>query len=212
MNSRAIAAKILVQVIYEHRHLNDSLQGPLLQGLEAREIPFVKELAYGVCRWYQRLDFFVKQLMPKPLKAKDSDVYCLLLIGLYQLIYMRVPSHAAINETVNALKGFKKPWARSVLNAVLRNFQRRETELVEKAQYDLQALYSHPSWLINKIKKVYPDAWQTVLENNNLQAPLCLRVNLLKTTRTDYLQQLVDLDIEAQASPLTDCGIDLHFF
>jgi hypothetical protein len=64
------------------------------------------------------------QLLQKPFKAADADVQALLLVGLYQLLYTRVPAHAAIGETVGCADKLKKPWAKGLLNAVLRRAQR----------------------------------------------------------------------------------------
>ena len=43
-------------------------------------------------------------LMDKPLKAKEREVYFLILLGCYQLLYMKIPPHAAVNETVESGK------------------------------------------------------------------------------------------------------------
>jgi hypothetical protein len=64
------------------------------------------------------------KLLQKPFKAADADVEALLLVGLYQLLYTRVPAHAAIGETVGCADKLKKPWAKALLNAVLRRAQR----------------------------------------------------------------------------------------
>jgi len=57
----------------------------------------LQALCYGLCRHYEQLDFISKGFLAKPLRKKDQDVYCLILIGLYQLIFMRMPDYAIIN-------------------------------------------------------------------------------------------------------------------
>ena len=47
---------------------------------------------------------------------------------------MRIPDHAAINETVSATGELNKRWARGLSNAVLRNYRRREAELLQNLQ------------------------------------------------------------------------------
>ena len=64
-----------------------------------RDRPLLGELCYGVCRYYPRLQGLLDLLVKKPLKAKDADIRALLLLGLYQLQYTRIPDHAAISET-----------------------------------------------------------------------------------------------------------------
>ena len=124
-NSRAVAAEVIYKLVRGSGSLTTHLQ-------EARSRPdyqLIQELTFGTCRWYEQLSFFLESLLEKPLKSKDSDIHSLLLIGLYQLRYMRVPDHAAINETVNAARDLKKPWAKALTNAVLRNYLREQEAL-----------------------------------------------------------------------------------
>src|SRR5690606_38115140 len=86
----------------------------------------LQEYCYGLCRWYQRLDAWSRDLLDKPLRAKDRDLHCLILLGLYQLFHMRTPAHAAVSETVDAVTALGKPWARGLVNAVPRKAQREE--------------------------------------------------------------------------------------
>ena len=68
----------------------------------------------------------VRAASSKPFKKKDQDLRSLLVLGLYQLKFMRIPDHAAINETVSATGELNKRWARGLSNAVLRNYRRRK--------------------------------------------------------------------------------------
>lgn len=84
---------------------------------------------YGLARYANELEGVVNQLIQKPLKRKDQDIYWLILLGVFQLKYTSVAAHAAVNETVKVLKYLKKPWAKGLVNAVLRNYQRSSEEL-----------------------------------------------------------------------------------
>lgn len=202
MNLRAIAAETIFKVVIEGASLSDAMPEKLS---DARDQAFLQALCYGVCRRYFYLDALLQQLMDKPLKAKDQDIYILLLVGLYQLIDMRVPAHAAIAETVDAVKKFKKIWAKGLVNAVLRNYQRHATELQETLQDNLSAEYSHPMWLIEKTRQEWPVDWQAILTANNQHPPLALRVNQQKITREQYLTS-----IPAHILPETQSGIVLE--
>src|SRR5579872_4881000 len=103
MNLRAAAASILCEVM-NGASLADALPKQFTKISDKRDQAFLQALCYGVCRWYFRLDAILKILLEKPLKTKDQDIYCLLLVGLYQLMEMRVPPHASIAETVDATK------------------------------------------------------------------------------------------------------------
>jgi 16S rRNA (cytosine967-C5)-methyltransferase len=207
-NPRAVAARILVQVIGDGRSLSRALEDipPSLSDDRA----LIQEMCYGSLREYFRLAHIVAALLKKPLKEKDTDVQALLLLGLYQLIVMRVPDHAAVSETVAASAALKKPWARGLLNGVLRNFQRRQEELLTQAEATEEGRWSHPQWLIDALKKAWPAEWPAMLEANNQRPPMCLRVNAAKLSTDDYLQLLNKAGIDASRSEFTPSAIRLQ--
>ena len=208
LNARSGAAKVLSSVINDQRSLNAALQNVLSQ-IEERERSLCQQLSYGVCRWYPTLVFLAQQLLSKPLKSKDQDIFCLLLIGLYQLRDMRIPPHAAISETVNVTKQLGKPWASGLLNACLRNYQRRRSEMDTSSEEALQAKYAHPDWLLMQYQSDWPENWQAICEANNQQPPMVLRVNQLKQSRSTYLKLLADAGIEAASLDETEHAIVL---
>ena len=144
--------------------------------------------SFGWCRWAHQLEGLVDQLLDKPLKAKDKDVYLLMQLGVFQLMHTPTASHAAVDETVKVVKRLKKPWARGLVNAVLRNYQRQ----LESLQSGLveTGLHSHPQWLISQFQRDWPDQWEAICAANNLQAPMCLRVNQQRGSLEDYQQRL----------------------
>jgi len=148
-------------------------------------------------------------LLKKPFKDKDVDIYCLLLIGLYQLMYMRVPEYAAVTETVNASRALKKNWASGLLNAVLRNFQRERDSLSEKVNQMDSALYAHPDWMLQQIRSDWPENWRAIVDSNNHRAPMSLRVNIHRHKRDEYGGQLVATEIPFSNATHADAGIIL---
>lgn len=165
----------------------------------------MQALCYGVCRTYHRLDFILNTLIDKPLKS--LEVKSLILIGLYQLKYMRVKPHAAVSETVQA--GRKIVWAKALINAVLRGYLRKQDELEHQADQVKTAALSHPNWLIKKIEHDWLKQAETILQENNQPPPMVLRVNLTKTTRENYLQLLIEQNLAANAADFTATGIIL---
>ena len=180
INSRTTAAKILQSVVYG----GESLSAALLDV----EDPMVRDLCYGSLRWHEPLTSLLNELLTKKIKKKDKDVECLIRIGLYQIIYQKTPDHAAVGETVRALKGLKKPWAKNLVNAVLRNYLRGQEKLQKIIQNQETAKYAFPTWLMDEIKMAWPDNWQSILEESNKRAPMTLRVNLNNQTQKEYLQ------------------------
>ena len=201
-SARATAARVIAEVVQKKHSLNAVLTAALPL-LPENERSLCQQLCYGVLRWHPQLDAISQQLLSKALKAKDADIAALLLCGLYQLRDLRIPSHAAISETVNATKTLGKQWAKGLINASLRNYQRQSEDINNKLQQSDTALYAHPDWLIQSFKQDWPDSWQAILNASNQQPPMMLRVNQQKTTRQDYLTQLIEADIPA--NEISDC-------
>jgi len=189
-NPRTTAAKILQRVIYQGESLSAALQDS--------DEAMVRDLCYGSLRWHEPLSALLNELLSKQLKKKDKDVECLIRVGLYQIIYQNTPDHAAVGETVNALKGLKKPWAKKLVNAVLRNYLRGQEKLQGIIQRQAPAKYAFPQWLIDKIKHAWAKQWQNILLQSNQRAPMTLRVNLNHQSREEYLQKLKQEGINAQ--------------
>ncbi|CBL47350.1 Ribosomal RNA small subunit methyltransferase B [gamma proteobacterium HdN1] len=213
---RATLAQVLSQVLPLGRQQAESLRAlnDLLPSAQERlpeaERKLAQEIAYGVCRWFTRLDKLLNPLLEHPLKARDRDLHALLLVGLYQLYYTRIPDHAAISETVEATRQLEKPWASRLVNGILRRVQREKSQL-ETALPDSDAIRSaHPQWLVDKLKAAWPDHYAAMLEANNQQAPLTLRVNLRKQSREQYLTELRAKNINASPCSLSPAGIRLE--
>ncbi|WP_455366681.1 16S rRNA (cytosine(967)-C(5))-methyltransferase RsmB [Kaarinaea lacus] len=210
MNIRALAVRILVDVHVQGVSLTDALLNRLQVLPDVQNQGLVQEMCYGVSRWWWRLDAIIALLLDKPLKAKDADIKHLLMLGVYQLHYMRVPDHAAVAETVAACVTLKKAWAKNLVNAVLRNYLRRAEQLQPQLQDNAVAEFSHPQWLIDAIKNAWPQHWQTILQANNARPPMVLRVNLSLITRREYMNQLATAGIRAQAVAYNETGILLE--
>ncbi len=189
MNPRTAAAQILQSVIYK----GESLSAVLVNN----DDPMVRDLGYGALRWHEPLSALLGELLSKTIKQKDKDVECLIRVGLYQIIYQKTPDHAAVGETVSALKGLKKPWAKNLVNAVLRNYLREQDALQQEITKRQVVKYAFPQWLIHKIKQAWPNNWEQILHESNQRAPMTLRVNLSQQSRETYLQKLTDAGIEA---------------
>jgi 16S rRNA (cytosine967-C5)-methyltransferase len=161
----------------------------------------LQELCYGTSRWYHRLDAILRQLLDKPVKSRDADIRCLLLIGLYQLDHLALPQRVAVHATVQATRVLDKDWARGLVNAILRNFQRRRESLLHAACDAAEALHAHPLWLIDRLRADWPDDWAAILVANNARPPFTLRVNRQRLTRNEYLDLLSEHTLTARAVP-----------
>ena len=196
LNTRLAAARTLVRVLDGGQSLTTALEYALPALENPQDKAFVQAVCYGVCRHYNRLQFLLLQLLDKPIK--DAEIYALALVGVYQLAFMRVKTHAAVSETVEATR--KKSWAKNLINALLRRYLREQEALESQANLNPVALHSHPKWLISRIENDWGNEKAAqIFQANNAFPPMVLRVNVLQTSREHYLQQLMDLNIEAEA-------------
>ena len=205
---RLEAARVITRVVN-----GESLSAALPKVQERfskKDQPLLAELCYGTLRYYFRLDAWLKLLVEKPLKEKEQEVHSLILLGMYQLFYTRIPPHAAIGETVQATRSLGKAWARGLVNGVLRNAQRQSEELHAMEEKSPVCGFSHPKWMINTLKKAWPDNYQDILSGNNQQPPMTLRINEQKIKPARYLKKLLDECIEARQSTVAPQAITLH--
>ena len=210
MNFRAIAAETICRVVDDGLTL-DAAMAEHLPVIERRDNRgFVKELCFGTLRWYDQLEFILDRYLDKPLKARDSDIRVLILVGLYQLHHLGTPAHAAISETVNATVELGKDWAKALVNALLRRSQRDYPGHRTELDRHPGARYSHPDWLIDSVKQDWPDLWEAILQANNERPPQHLRVNILRTPRENYLEELERAGIPAQGIDLAPCAIHVQ--
>ncbi|WNV06230.1 16S rRNA (cytosine(967)-C(5))-methyltransferase RsmB [Candidatus Methylospira mobilis] len=205
MNTRLLAARALRGVVSESRSLTAVLEDILPTIPRALDRAFVQSLSFGVLRWYWQLDWILSRLAAKPIR--DDEIRMLALLGLYQLIHSRVKPHAAVAETVAAAE--RKQWAKPLLNALLRSWQRRQDALRLEMQSSYAAVYSHPDWLLEAIKRDWPEQYTVVLDAANQPPPMALRVNRLKTGRDAYLALLREAGIAAQACARVESAIIL---
>jgi len=208
MNPRLAAARALAAVLSGKASLNSSLPAQL-DKVDERDRGLTQDLAFGTARWQPRLDLLAAQLLQKPFKAADADVQALLLVGLYQLFYTRIPAHAAIGETVGCADKLKKPWAKGLLNAVLRRAQREGEELLAGMERDPVVRTAHPRWLQKALKAFWPEQWEAICAANNAHPPMILRVNRRHHSRNAYLALLAEAGIGASACQYSRDGIVL---
>lgn len=209
MNTRALAANIIHQVINEKNSMSQMLPRALNKLDKPEDKAFVQQVSYGCVRWYPQLLAIANHLLFTPLKPKNYDVLCLLITGIYQLLYLNTPAYAAVSETVAASKQIKKPWAARLLNKTLREFSKNQESVVKASDQGEVTEYAHPVWLVKRIKDAYPEHWIDILVTNNTEAPMTLRVNQQQFDRDKYQQLLSEANIEAQVLSESGSAITL---
>lgn len=172
LSVRAAAAEMILKMLDQGKSLSTLL--PEYQNrIDAKDVALLQELVFGVARVLPRLESVIRKMVAKPLKGKTRIVHCLLLVGLYQILYTRIPPFAAVDEVVNACESLKVPNFRGLMNGVLRQFLRDQENILDETDKHNRTL--HPDWLVNLLKAEYPN-WQTIIEANNQKPPMWLRV------------------------------------
>ncbi len=200
-NERLDALHILTKLLQDNIHLSHLMQAtPDLT-------PLSKAICFGVCRHYYRLQAIADRLVTK--RPKALEVWVSMLIGLYQLHYLRIPDYAVVKETVALVEQIKKPWAKGLINAVLRTFCREQETLLIALNEDPAFLYNHPKWLIKRLRRDWAHDWQAMMQENDTHAPMSLRVNCQRTTADEYLTRLQAAGIDARKQQHAPHGIEL---
>lgn len=205
LDTRAAAARVVGDVL-SGKSLNQTLP-PTLEKVAPRDKGLLQQLCYGTLRQAPRLEALLNQLLDKPLREKDRDIHGLLLCGLYQLEDTRIPDHAAVSATVAATRALKKPWAKGLSNAVLRRFLRERDSLLTKLPE--AAGHAHPQWLFDIINEQWPEQANAIIDANNAQPPMTLRMNARRGNRADYLLRLNEAGIAAKKGDLSPQAIYL---
>jgi 16S rRNA (cytosine967-C5)-methyltransferase len=137
-----------------------------------------QSLAFDTLRYYHYLNKIINNFLIKDFAKNDLDVFCILLLGSYELIWTKNQDYAIINEWV---KNCEKPWAKKLVNAILRKIATNRDNLFRNQDF------SHPTWMIKKLSQAYPEDYITILQQNNIQAPMSLRID---EDFDDYLNKL----------------------
>ena len=89
-NLRSMAAQAVEQVVEQGQSLSNILP-PLQQKVSDKDKALLQELCFGVLRTLSQLDWLINKLMARPMTGKQRTVHYLIMVGLYQLLYTRIP-------------------------------------------------------------------------------------------------------------------------
>ena len=155
------------------------------------------DLASNALREYGFVDVALARVLSAP--VAEPALRGLLLTAITELLRRPGHAHATVHQAVEATALIGQPRARGLVNAVLRNVQRREGALREEIEASDPGRYRHPQWWIDRLREAYPGDWERVLLAANAHPPMTLRVNTRRTTLESYLAELGGAGIGARA-------------
>jgi 16S rRNA (cytosine967-C5)-methyltransferase len=166
----------------------------------------VRDLAYQCLRAHAAIESRLAVLVPKPLR--EADRRALLLVALCRLTARAEGAHTTVNQAVDAARTLGGDRFAALMNAVLRNAQRRAAELDNAVANDTAAHWQHPGWWLERLQRDHPGHWQEIAAQGNTHPPMALRVNIRRSTVEHALARLKEVGIDAVARG--DCGILLN--
>lgn len=196
---RALAAGVIAAVRFDGRSLKAELPDALARLHDPRDRALCEAIAFSAVRWLPRYEFWLSHLLDRPLPTAARRVHGLLLGGLAQLDAMGLSDYAAIAASAEAARTLRQPRLVGLVNAVLRRFVRERAALSAALGDSAEARTGHPRWLLDRLAADWPQEAAQIVENNNAQAPMWLRVNRRRTSREDFLAVLAEAGIEAAA-------------
>lgn len=156
----------------------------------------VREICYEGLRSLGLLEAQLGKLLLTP--VRHAGLRSLLLVGLAQLQFTRAKPYAIVDHAVRAAERLGQPAARGLVNAVLRNFLRRQRDLGRDAWTTPEARHGFPAWWLGRLREQYPGEWEAVVAAQNRHPPMTLRVNRRRTTVAACLERLAQAGIEAR--------------
>ncbi len=202
-NPRRLALEILVRVERDRAYANFLLDARLRRKrLAPRDRALATELCYGVLRHRGTIDFLLDTVLDRPLQAVDLEARNLVRLGAYQLFYLdRVPTYAAVDETVRLARRRRRTFVNAILRALDRRGPLREEELPEDPVRRSSVRYSHPPWLVERWLKQLGDEALQLMEANNRIPPVSIRWNPLRGSEDELQQGLTQAGAEWETSP-----------
>jgi 16S rRNA (cytosine967-C5)-methyltransferase len=179
VNARELALDLLGRWSKSRQLADELLERSLAESsLIAADRAFATELFYGCLRHKLALEFLLTQLAKRSPRPLVADI---VKLGLYQLLFLSTPAHAAVNETVALAKYSASAAEAKFVNAILRKAAATDlAATLRKAEPWVQL--SHPRWLWERWRVRWGDEQATALcKWNNQPPPVYVRLNTLKT-------------------------------
>jgi 16S rRNA (cytosine967-C5)-methyltransferase len=196
---RAEAARSLSRIVFDGISLRAEIAAAAPRFADPRDRALLSASLFAATRWWLRYDAALALLLERPLPAKAREVRALLVLGFAQIAALGLPDYAVVASSVDAARTLGQPHLGGLVNALLRRSVRERDAIEAKLDRDDVTRTAHPRWLIDALRRDWPDDADAILDANNREAPPTLRVNIRRGDRATLLGMLEAHGIEAAA-------------
>lgn len=191
----------------------DRLLEEARRDLDGRDRAFLLELVYGVLRNRTRIDWLLDRYSAQPVDGTDAWTRNILRLAAYQILFLdKVPPSAAVDTATELAKrhGRKPGYVNGLLRTIARNKNTLPLPDADDPAARLSILYSHPLWLVQRwIDRFGIPQTEEALRRNNLPAPLCIRTNTLKGTRSELAALLTSQGATVRLTGFSPVGLEV---
>jgi len=184
---RAEAARALARVVFDGVSLRRVLVDSNPRIADSRDRALLAASLFEASRWWLRHDAAMASLVDKPLPPKAREARALLVIAAVQIDVLGLPDYAVVAPSVEAMRVLGLGQYAGLANALLRRYARERVQIGAHLDQEAVTRSAHPRWLIDAFARDWPERAAAILEANNSEAALTLRVNRRRSTREDLL-------------------------
>ena len=177
--ARKAAFDILLELERGQSHSDRLLRSSAVDALSTLDRHLATALVLGVVRWQIRLDHELQALLKRPRGKLDAQILIALRLAALQILYMdRIPSRAAIDESVELAKQAGHRFASGMVNAVLRKLASvPRAEFPQGSGQQLALAEAHPAWMVERWAALYGmDAARAICRSGQSPPALALRI------------------------------------
>ena len=155
--SRKAALRVLVNCRTNGAWADAALNAQIRRdGLSGPDAALCSRIVYGVLQNQLLLDHYIGAYCSQRPDHLQPPLLDILRVGAYQILFLdKIPDSAAVNESVELAKMFKRGQAAGLVNAVLRKISKNKKNLPEipsrNPEQSLSIRYSHPRWLVKRL-------------------------------------------------------------
>ncbi|HKE49099.1 MAG TPA: 16S rRNA (cytosine(967)-C(5))-methyltransferase RsmB [Rhodanobacteraceae bacterium] len=194
---RAEAARALARVVFDGVSLRTAVAETAPRFADPRDRALLSASLFAATRWWLRLDAALAEFLEKPLPPKAREIRALLVLAFAQIAVLEMPDYAVVASSVDAARTLGEPRYSGLVNALLRRFGRERDAVAAKLDRDDVTRTAHPRWLIDALRRDWPDDAGAIFEANNREAPLTLRVNRRRAKRDALIERFLAAGIAA---------------